>query len=182
MNFSDTVLSGILTAILVWLLTKAAMFIIYKRKLEAGLIVNIGYYLDQIQEVTDYVKNLFDGSIVEGEVVKHAAHHTAESHDYYNAVIAKLPLYLSRKNMIKVVKFYKALYEFQVLTGGFLMDLQKHKENDDLLTKDQVNFLCRKKERIVALGKILCKANGKDLSSLPDDYKGRISPSTIIMK
>jgi hypothetical protein len=70
--------------------------------------------------------------------------------------------------------------EVNVLMDGLAKDILKLYEEKKTLDGDEISYLKRKKDRISALVNILTRKEFKKLRDLPEDYRGRISPQTII--
>jgi hypothetical protein len=86
-----------------------------------------------------------------------------------------------KRKLLKIIKFYKTFWELEVLIEGFMLDLVKWSDEKRFLTKQDIEFLQKKQIRIVKLCEILTQKEIHSLDDLPEDYRGRIEPSTIIL-
>lgn len=155
---------------------------VYKSRVQTGLLTELCYQANQVEEASEYVEKLFDGSIEAGSEIKHSAHYTPENYEYFKSITCDLPIYLSKNKLSKTIKFYKALEEFDTLVDGLMKDLTILKSEKKKITQEDMDFLKRKRDRIVALKKIICSSKLISLNDLPDDYRDRLKPPTIIMR
>ncbi len=86
----------------------------------------------------------------------------------------------STKIFSRIFRFYKAIEEYDILLGGFFADVTTLKSEKRKLTAEDISYLARKKDRVIALGNILTKTPISDLEQIPPDYEGKIASKTII--
>jgi hypothetical protein len=87
-----------------------------------------------------------------------------------------LPTYFGKNGFKLILKFYKAAEEYEALFGGFFKDVNVWKKDKRKLSQENIDYLFRKMDRIIALGKILTKIEIKRFNDLSDDYQGKIQP------
>jgi hypothetical protein len=88
--------------------------------------------------------------------------------------------HFGKRKLLKIIKFYKAFWELEVLIEGFMADMAKWKDQKRVLSTSDIEYLSLKKERIIKLCNILAQKEILKLDDLPDDYRGRIEPSIIM--
>lgn len=180
MNIAEKLLVGILISVLAWIITNVVMFFIKKYRLSSALIADISYHVLGVKEGKDYFEKLFNNYIKENQAIEYAAYFSKDEYELYKCVQSDLVKYFDKRNLVRIIKFYKGLWELEALSEGLTNDLMKWKEEKRVLNKDDVKFLCRKKIRIIKLCDILTQKEISKIEDLPDDYRGRIEPSTII--
>lgn len=181
MDFSEKILIGILVSVLAWLITNVVMFFLKRYRLENAIVSDVTYHMLGVKEAKDYFEKLFEGTIKENQVIEHTAHYTKDEYELYKSMQNDLVRFFGKRKLLKIIKFYKAFWELEVLIEGFMCDLSKWKDEKKSLSKEDINFLQKKRARIVKLCDILTQREIVSLNDLPDDYRGRIEPSTIIL-
>lgn len=181
MDFSEKLLVGILVSVLAWLVTNAVMFFLKRYRLENAIISDVTYHTLGVMEAKDYFEKLFQLTIKENQPIDYAAHYIRDEYELYKAMQNDLIRYFGKRRLIKIIKYYKAFWELEGLFEGFMFDLTKWKDEKRSLSKQDVEFLQKKKIRIVKLCDILTHKEICKIDDLPDDYRGRIEPSTIIL-
>ena len=181
MDFSEKILVGILASVLAWLITNIVMFFLKRYRLENAIVSDVTYHVLGVKEAKDYFEKLFQRTIKENQIIEHAAHYTKDEYELYKSMQNDLVRFFGKRKLIKIIKFYKTFWELEVLIEGFMLDLSKLKDEKKSLNKEDVEFLGKKQTRIVKLCDILTQKEVCKLNDLPDDYRGRIEPSTIIL-
>lgn len=180
MTVSDYVLSGILVSIFGWLFTNILLFVLKKQRLSSAIIADVNYHLKGVKEAKDYINKFFDRNIIEGRVIDNAAYFTKEEYDIFKSMQKELFKYYGEKKLTKIIRFYKAFWELEVIIDGFMLDVRTWKNEKRKLTRDDVDFMLKRKDRIIKLAELITKADIKNINDLPDDYMGRVAPDTLV--
>ena len=179
MKNETQILSGILISILVWLLTKSIAYVLIRGRINAGILADIELLTKSIRESNEYLGDWMN-TLVIGKEILYSARHNADGQEYFRAVLLELPKYFSKDMFSRIFRFYKAIEEYDVLLDGFFADVTTWKHEKRLLTDEDIKYLNRKKDRILALGGILSKLHIGKLQQIPRDYEGKIAAKTII--
>jgi len=179
MSFEEKVLSGILVGLVVWLITKAAMYFLKRERIKAGLITDIEFHIKSIRESNEYLKEWLP-SLKRDATIEYSARHTANDYAYFRSVLPVLPEYFEKNVLTRILRFYKSIEEYDVLLGGFFFDVSGWKIEKRKLSEEDLSYLVRKMGRITSLGKILAERPITDLRSLPIDFEGKIPAASII--
>ncbi|MBI2438627.1 MAG: hypothetical protein HYV36_07440 [Lentisphaerae bacterium] len=181
MDFSETILVGILISVLAWLITNVAMFFLKRDRLANAIVTDVTYHVLSVKEAKEYFEKLFQRTIKENQVIEYTAHYTRDEYELYKSMQKDLVRFFGKQKLLKIIKFYKAFWETEVLIEGFMLDLSKWKDEKRSLSKEDIEFLQKKQTRIMKLCEILSKKEICRLDDLPEDYRGRIEPSIIIL-
>lgn len=179
MLFDEKLLSGIFIGLSVWIITKATMYILLRERTKAGLIADIELEIKGIKGTNEYLREWFTTLIV-GEQITYSARHNAGDYSYFHAMLPELPKLFSGEVFTKILRYYKAVEEYDLLLGGFFADITVWKQRRRKLSSDDISYLSRKLERITALGAILAHQKIETLAELPSDYEGKIAAKAII--
>ena len=175
----EKILTGILVSLIVWLVTKGSMYLLSRARTQAGILADLELLTKGIRETNDYL-NEWMTTLAVGQEINYSARHSADGYQYFYAILVELPKYFSKKIFSRIFRFYKAIEEYDVLLGGFFADVTTWKNEKRKLTAEDISYLARKKDRVIALGTILTKTPISDLEQIPVDYEGKIAPKTII--
>lgn len=180
MSFNEKLLLGIFIGIITFLVTNIILFILKRMRVRAALLSDISYHIIELREIINFLDKLFEFDIVENKIISYSAYYTKDEFDFYKSLQKDLMIYFGKNNILKIIKFYKSIWEVHVLMEGFMNDLTKWQGEKRVLTKNDIAWLKRKKERIVRLITVLTTKDINKLMDLPEDYRGRIEPSTLI--
>ncbi len=179
MTFEEKIISGIIVGLLVGLITKAIGYFLTREKVKAGLLTDIEVHIEDIKETNEYL-NEWLPTLREGEVINYSARYKSDDYILFKSFISNLPKYFSRIIFTNILRFYKAIEEYDVLLEGFFSDVTTWKKEKRKLSADDLSYLSKKMERIIALGNILTMNEIKSFLNLPDKYEGKIAAKTII--
>ena len=181
MTFVQALLLGILVSISAWLVTNVVLYFLRRHRLKCAIISDIAYHLVGVKEALEYLDGLFQKTLKKGETIKYTHHYTRDDYELYKAVQGDLTKFFGKSNLIKIVKFYKAFWELETLCQGLMLDLQRWRDEKRTLSAEDISYLKKKRDRIKKLGGLLTQRDVKDIKDLPDDYRGRLEPSTMII-
>lgn len=179
MDFATKLLLGILASVVAWLISSVVMFFLKRRRMENAIVCDLEYRAFDAIEGKNYLAKLFAGGIKAGQGIDYASRYTRDENDLYKSMQTDLIRLFGRRRLLKIIKVYKAYQELDVLTEGLMLDLTEWKDAKKSLSEDDVNFLLKKKERIVRLCDILTKREIHTVDDLPDDYRGRAGPDSV---
>lgn len=181
MTVSDYVLAGILVSIVGWSFTNTLLFILKKHRISTAIIADVNYHLKGVKEAKDYINKFSDRNLIAGQIIDQAAYYTKEEYDIFKNMQKELFIYYGKKKLTKIIRFYKAFWELEVIIDGFMLDVRTWKKDRRTLTKDDVDFMLKRKDRIIKLSDLISKAEIKCINDLPDDYMGRVAPDTLVI-
>ncbi len=181
MSFNEKLTLGILIGISTFFLTNIIIFLLKKKRINASILSEISYQISDLKEMSNFLQVLFQSTIIKDSKIEYSAYFTKEEFNIYNALQKDLSLYFGKRKLIKILKVYKAFWEINILMEGFFKDLTKWSDEKRILTNEDINWLKRKSDRIIKLISILTSKEIYKIEDLPDDYRGRIEPSTLLL-
>ena len=143
------------------------------------MLADIGLHIKSVLESNEYLTEWLP-ALSPNSKIEYSARHSADKYVFFNAVLPDLPKYFSRIIFTRILRYYKAVEEYDVLLGGFFADVSAWKDEDRNLSAQDISYLSRKAERVTSLGRILTKTKISKLADLPADYEGKIAAKTII--
>jgi len=177
----NKLLIGISIGITVWILTNIMLLILKIFKIKNAILTDITFKIEELSEVKEFLITYFDEMINEKEHIERAPRFTRDELILFKTLLPNMLNYLGNNNLIKLIKFYGTFDEINILIEGLFNDFNFYKDNEKLLTSDNVSSLTRKKDRIIKLIDLVPnKVN--TIRNLPDNYYERISPTTLIKK
>ena len=180
MTVGGKIISTIIAALAVWIVTRIAGYFIERGRLKAGLLTDIELHIKSIRESDNYLDKWLP-TLTVGERIEHSARHTPDEYNFFHSVTPELPKYFSRSGFSMILRFYKSIKEHDVLLGGFFADVSAWKEDRRQLSDKDIQYLTRKAERIKAVGDLIATTNPQRLSDLKRNYSLKKGPTTIIM-
>jgi hypothetical protein len=180
MSVTDSLLATILGALVVWLITTLVSHFVKKTRLRAALLADITINIAGAKEQRAAAAKLIENHVVEGHKLPFPIFYTVGEYLLYKSIQKDLPEYLSKAELVKVVKFYQALWELDATTNSLASTLGRWERDGIVLSKEQVAHAKRRKERIDSLCEVLSGKEIRKLSDLPDDYRSVKGPETVV--
>jgi hypothetical protein len=178
--FTDKLLLTLIGGLLLWIIKDVTIYLLQRSRIRAALLTEVSFLIRSIVDTKQYLEGPFSKTIQAGKKVEYSAIFTAEEPRIYNEYAPVLTSYFRSRDLVRVIKFYRAVQEFAVLSTGFFSGLTAWKTQDYVLKVVDVQYLERKKARIVSIANIIASKDIHDISELPEDYKGALDASTII--
>ncbi len=180
MTLTDKLLVTILSGLLIWIIKDLTVYFLQRNRIQAALLTEVAFLIEAVTEAKRYLEESFQKTVQTGKEVQYSAAFTAEERNIYKEYSPVLTSYLAERNLVRLIKFYRAVQEFEVLCTGFFSDLTEWKKQKHTLTDDDVRYLDRKKARIVSIANIITARSVHKISDLPEDYRGELGPGTIV--
>jgi len=179
MTAEERLLTGIAVGMAVWLITRAGLFFLTRSRLQAGLRTDIELLAAEVAESNEYIEEWIS-TLRPEKRIEYSVNHTSCEQDLFKSVVSKVPVYFSTQDFTKVLRFYKSIEEYEILLGGFFRDVSVWKDEKRQLSGDDISYLSKKADRVIALGKILASAETGQLKSLPSDYSAKVPAKNIV--
>jgi hypothetical protein len=180
MTISEKLFLGLIVSIIGWIVIHIITFYVKRYRYGKVLLLDISFYILISKECMDFFNKYFNKFIVNDNIIDKPLRFTMDEFDLFKSIQNDIFNYFSSIYLVKIFKIYNALMEVNVLMDGLAKDILKLYEEKKTLDGDEISYLKRKKDRISALVNILTRKEFKKLRDLPEDYRGRISPQTII--
>ena len=180
MALSDKLLSFILSGLILWAIQQGISHHNETVAMEAGLLAEINDAASSTTETTEAAKVALDRHIKAGAVLDIGADYYSWEFGYYNANLRDLPAHLSGNELAKVVRYYRAMQEFQHVSNTFFSRMRYYENSHELISEGSAVMFQRNYDRLESLSKILAAKEYTELSQLPGDYMGRAAPAKTI--
>jgi len=182
MTLTDRLLATIIGGLLVWLITIVISHFVKRGRLRAALLADIAIHVAGAKEQCAAVAKLVEDHVVEGNRFPYPISYVVGEYLLYKSLQQNMSDYLSKIELVKVVKFYQALWEMDISINGLTATLGQLERDRTVITRELIAHIRRRKDRIDSYCLVL---GGKDigkLKDLPDDYKSIKGPATVIAK
>ena len=173
MTLTESLLCGIAASLIVWLTTCVLRFVVKKSRVQTALLTDINYHRLGVAESAAFLEHFMERRVRRGSVLDEPFFFAMNEYELYRALQHDMAHYLSRRELVRVIKFYKAFWELENLLEAFFRTLETYRTGELPLSEANVNFLSRKTERICSLSRIVGQGEIKRLRDLPEDYRGR---------
>lgn len=180
MTLTERILATILGGITLWLITKIASYFVKRSRIQAALLADINIHIAGAIEQRDAVAKLIEVHVVEGQKLPFPIPYNVGEYLLYKSLQKDLPEYLRKAEIVKVVKFYQALWEMDVSINGLASTLGKWEKDEVVLSKEQVTHAKKRKERVDSFCQMITGSDVRELSDLPDDYRSVKGPETVV--
>lgn len=180
MSLADSLLASILGALVVWLTTNIATHFVKKSRLRAALLTDISLNVAGAKEQRAAVVKLLSGHAIEGQKLPFPIYYNVGEYLLYKSIQRDLPEYLRKSELVKVVKFYQALWELDVSINALASILGQWERNSVVLSKEQVAHANKRKDRIESICEVLSSKEIRCLPDLPDDYRSVKCPESVV--
>jgi hypothetical protein len=182
MSFTDRLLISILGAVVVWLTTTIVAYVVKKARLRSAILADIAINVAGAKEQRAAVARLIEEHAHEGQKLPFPISYNVGDYLLYKSIQKDLLTYLKRTELIKVIKFYHTLWAMDVSINGLASTLGKWEQNGVTLSREQVDHLRKRKERIDSFCAVLSEREIRSLEDLPDDYRTVKNAETIVAK
>jgi len=182
MSLTDSLLATIVGAIVVWLITTTASHFLKKSKLRAALLADVTINIGGVKAQRLAVAKLVEDHAIEGQKLKFPISYKVGEYLLYKSIQHDLLDYLSKAELVKVVKFYQTMWELDIAINGIASTLGTWERDGIALSSEQVNHVKKRKERIDSFCKIICSKEIGKLTDLPDDYRSIKGPETVVSR
>lgn len=180
MTFTDKLLVTLIAGLLLWVIKDLTLYFVKRNRIRAALLTEVSFLITALRNTQQYLNDSFNQTVPIGKKIEYSATFTPEDFDIYKEYSPVLTSYLGERDLVRIIKFYRAIHEFEVLCAGLFADLDKWKTQERVLTQEDIQYLGRKKARILSIAEIVTCKETKQLADLPEDYKGQLDAATIV--
>ena len=174
------VLLTIAGALIIWAIKGIVTHRIRGSRLKAGLVADIKMHIEGAKEQRGAVKILIEDTAQVGQKLPFPISYNVGQYSFYNSVQKDLPVYLSTSELVKVIKFYQAIWELDVSINGLANTLGIWERDNRELTDRDIKHLKKRKARIDSFCDVISSKEIKDISDLPDDYRQVKGAETVV--
>ena len=177
---AEKLLLTIIGAILVWAIKEVVNHFIRRTRLKAGLISDIMLHMAGAKEQKAAVKILVEQTVQVGNKLPFPISYNIGQYNYYNFIQKDLSNYLSKAELVKIIKFYQALWELDVSISGLAHTLGLWERDNRELTEKDIKHIKKRKIRIDSFCEAITSKEIKAIMNLPDDYRQIKGAETVI--
>jgi hypothetical protein len=173
------IISAALGGFAAWLLGRSVALIVKRNRLKNYLEVCLWIHFEGARDSQKWLTRVMSDTLKEGQVVDGAPLYTRDELDDLTSVREQSVELLTRREMVRLTKCFRTLWELEALFKGFCRRLREHQDTRQPLDHDSVVHLVKRARRINALIDLLPKQL-KSLDDLPEDYAGRIGAEVLV--
>lgn len=162
-----------------WVLTTSVGLIILRARLISYLIVVINTHLKNYYDSIAWIEAVKDQTIKDGHLIKLAASYTKDELSDLTGVRNQCLKLLTKNELLQVTKLIQRMLEVEALMAGFCESLHAYKQKEIVLDASDVDYLIKKKSRILSYLKLLPLSIDK-ITDLPIDYSGIHGPEVLV--
>ena len=177
---TDKLLIAIISGIIIWAIKELIVYLIRRARLRAGLISDIIIHVAGASEQKGAVNVLVNETAKEGEPLPFPVSYNVGQYGFYSSVQKELPVYLRENELIKVIKFYQAIWELDVSVNGLATTLGLWERDKRELSASDIKHLKKRKSRIESFCDLISSKEIKKISDLPDDYRQVKGAETVV--
>lgn len=171
MTLSDQLLVTILAALVVALTTATVRYFINRSRLRAALLSDIRLHLAGANKQCKAVERLVAEQICEGQTIPFPISYSVGEYLLYKSLQSDLPKYLQKRELVKTIKFYHAIWELDVSFHGLAETLMEWQKTNTVLTSDHVKHIKRQRDHIQSLTNALKTSQIiSHIEDFPDEY------------
>lgn len=182
MSLTDSLLVSILGAMVVWLVTTIVSHLLKRSRLRAALLADVTINISGVKEQRAAVATLVEDHAIVGQKLPFPISYKVGEYLLYRSIQNDLLAYLNKAELVKVVKFYQTMWELYIAINGIALSLGTWERDGVALTKEQVNHVKKRKERIDSFCEVICSKEIRELNDLPDDYRLIKGSETVVCK
>jgi len=177
---AEKLLLTIIGALLIWVIKEISNHFIKRSRLKAGLVADIMLYIAGAKEQRGAVKILVEDTAQEGRKLPFPISYNVGQYNFYNSIQRDLPAYLSKSELVKVIKFYQAIWELDVLINGLATTLGLWEREKHELTDRDIRHITKRKARIDSFCEAITSKEINSILDLPDDYRQVKGAETVV--
>ena len=177
---TEMLLLTIIGALIIWAIKGIVSHEIRRSRLKAGLLADINMHIEGAKEQRGAVKILIEDTAQVGQKLPFPLSYDVGQYNYYTSNQEDLPVYLRKTELVKVIKFYQAIWELDVSINGLATTLGIWERDNRELTDRDIKHLKKRKARIDSFCDVICAKETKNISDLPDDYRQVKGAETVV--
>src|SRR5208337_338144 len=110
----ESIQATILATLVGWLITNVVSFFVRRGRLRAALLADIMLNVAGANEQRATLAKLITNQVIAGRTIAFPIFYNVGEYLLYKAIQQDLPKYLRKSELVKVVKFYQALWTLDV--------------------------------------------------------------------
>ena len=177
---TDKIFAAIIGAVVVWLIKSFFSHQVKKVRFRVGLIADINLHIQGAKGQIVAVKDLVEETAKVGESLPFPIAYNIDSYSFFSGVQKELPSYLSQDELVKVIKFYQAIWQLDVSVNALATTMGLWERDKTKLTTENIEHLNKRKERIDSFFNLVASQSITQFSALPSDYSGIKGPETVV--
>jgi hypothetical protein len=167
----ESLIVGILGAIIVWLVKSLVGLYLRRQAIKSALLTDIQTKIITWVGNKKFLDELIKSKLAEDQEVPYTAHFQAPLTTLYDVLLIQIISHLP-DHFTDISKMYSAFKEADELLEGVLQDLTIWKEQRHKLKKEDIDYLVAKRDRIASYVDKFKEREIRTLSDLPQDYQG----------
>lgn len=176
----ENLLLTIIGAIIVWAIQSVTSHYIKKSRLRSGLLADIRIHIAGAREQNRAVKSLVEETVRQGAKIPFPIFYNIGHYSFYDSIQKELASYLSKAELVKVIKFYQAVWELDVSINALANTLSTRERDQQELTEGNMLHLKKRKARIDSLYEAISSNEVRTIACLPDDYRQVKGADTVL--
>ena len=101
-------------------------------------------------------------------------------YSFYTSIQKDLPVYLTKSELVKVIKFYQSIWELDVSINGIATTLGVWERDNRELTEKDIKHIKNRKARIDSFCEVITSKEINQIMDLPDDYRQVKGAETVV--
>lgn len=177
-NLTITVIAGIF----IWATKTLISHVIKRARFRKAILVDIQLQLTDALEQINASKELVEETLEVGKKVPFPISYSIDEYNFYSSVQKELPIYFSQSELVKVIKFYQAIWQLDVAINGLATTIS-HWERDGVNVSSPMHMHLKKRlSRIYSFYNCLNAREIQSFANLPDDYRQVKDAGTVVTK
>ena len=179
---TEKLLIALIAGLLLWVVKATVSHWIKRTRFRAALLVDIKSHLEGAKEQKGATKVLVEETIEVGKKVPFPISYFIDSYNFYSSVQKELPSYLTEAELVKVIKFYQAIWQLDVSLNGLATTIGVWERDGENITKANIVHLKKRLARVTSFCDCLTAKEINKISDLPDDYRQVKDAETVVAK
>lgn len=171
MNATESLIIGVLVALVVWLVKSGVGWILRRHAISEAILLDVCSRIEMWSTNKQFLDRLTDSDLTVGREVPYTALFQPSKDTIFNSLLSEIIIYLPDQ-FAKISKAYSVFREAEDLLFGILRDLTIWKEKSHILDDSDIKYLKAKRDRIGSYVSIFNKQPMRSLGDLPNDYRG----------
>lgn len=176
------VILAFITGLGLWVMKSTISHTIKRSRFRAALLVDITSHLAGAREQEKASKVLVTDTLQVGQKVPFPISYFVDGYSFYGSVQSALPSYLNKTELVKVIKFYQALWQLDVAVNGLATTVSLWERDGIALSQANIDHLKNRLARIVSFCDCLTDNKVEVIGDLPDDYRQVKDADSVVRK
>ena len=177
---TEKILIALLAGFILWAVKSVVSHLVKRARFREAILVDIQAHISGAKEQTGAAKVLVEETIQEGEEVPFPVVYTIDSYSYYSAVQKELPLYLNQDELVKVIKFYQAIWQLDVSVHALATAVGIWERDKVVISEQKLSHLKKRLSRISSFCDCITEKEINKINNLPSDYRQVKDAETVV--